>query len=87
MLVSRFVYIEACALGTHLWVVVGGLGDGVVHAVKRALDYQGAQHGVREGVVRAIDARVLLCACHAVSTWCTSLGGSWRYLRNIRPMW
>ena len=63
MLVSRFVYIEACALGTHLWVVVGGLGDGVVHAVKRVLDDHGAQHAFREGEKRAIDARVALCVC------------------------
>jgi len=68
-------------------VVVGGLGDGMVHAAKRALDDQGAQHAVREGVVRAIDARVAVCVCHGVSTSYTPLGGSWRYRRIMWPMW
>ena len=44
-------------------VVVGGLGDDVVHGLKRALDDYCAQHALREGEMRAIGDRVALCAC------------------------
>ena len=44
-------------------MIVGGLGEDVVHMVKRVLGDQGDQHALREGEVRAIDARVALCAC------------------------
>jgi len=42
-------------------VVVGGIGEDVVHVVKRVLDDQGAQYVLREGEKRTIDARVALC--------------------------
>ena len=63
MLVSRGVYVKVCALGTHRWVVVGGLDEDVVHVVERVLDGQGAQHAFREGEARAIDACAALCVC------------------------
>ena len=63
MLVSRCVYAKVRALGTHLWVVVGGLGEEVVQVVKRVLDDQGAQHALREGEMCAVDARAALCVC------------------------
>ena len=63
VIASRCVHVKVCALVTQLWVIVGGIGEDVVHAVKRVLDDQGAQHAVREGEVRAIDARVAWCVC------------------------
>ena len=42
-------------------MVVGGIGEDAAHVAKRALDDQGAQHALREGAIRAIDARVALC--------------------------
>ena len=42
-------------------MVVGGIGEDVVHEVKRVLDDQGAQHALRSGGMRAIDARAALC--------------------------
>ena len=62
-LVPRCVYVNVCALGIHLWVVVGGVGEYAVHVVTRVLDDQGAQHALREGAMFAIDARVALCVC------------------------
>ena len=50
-------------MATTFWVAVGGLGEDVVHAVTRVLGDQGAQHALREGEVRAIDARVAWCVC------------------------
>ena len=44
-------------------MVVGGLVEDVVHVVKRAIDYQCAQHALREGEMRAIDDRAVLCVC------------------------
>ena len=44
-------------------MVVGRLGEDVVHVVKRVLDDQGAQYALRESEMRAIDARVALCVC------------------------
>ena len=61
MLASRCVYGKVGALSTPLWLVVGGLGESVVHVVKRVLDDQGARYALREGAIRAIDARVALC--------------------------
>ena len=61
--VPRCVYANVCALGTHLWVVVGGVGEYVVHVVTRVLDDQGAQHALREDGIRASDGRVALCVC------------------------
>ena len=87
VLVSRCAYVKVRARGAHPGVVVGGFGEDVVYVVKRALVDQGAQHAVREGVVRAIDARVAVCVCHGVSTSYTPLGGSWRYRRIMWPMW
>ena len=63
MFVSRCAYVKVRALGTHVWVVVGGLDDAVVNVAKRAFDDQSAQHAVREGELYTIDARVALCAC------------------------
>ena len=63
MLVPRCVYVNVWALGTHLWVVVGGLGEGVAHVVKRVLDDQDAQHALRSGGMRVIDARAALRVC------------------------
>ena len=61
--VALCVYVKLWALGTRLWAVVGGLGEGVAHMVKRAIDGQGAQHALREGEMRAIDDRAVLCVC------------------------
>ena len=44
-------------------MVVGGLGEDVVHVVKRVLGYQGAQHSFRVGEMCAIVARVAVRAC------------------------
>ena len=44
-------------------VVVGGLGEDVVHGVKRVLGYNGAQHPFRVGKMCAIVARVAVRAC------------------------
>ena len=44
-------------------MVVGVLGEDGAHVVKRVLDGQGAQHALREGEMRAIDDRVVLCVC------------------------
>ena len=63
MLASRCVYAKVWALGTHVWLVVGGLGEDVVHSVTRVVDGQGAQHALRGGDTRAIDARAALCVC------------------------
>ena len=63
MLASRCVYVKVGALSTPLWVVVGGLGESVVHVVKRVLGGQGARYALREGEMRAIDARVAWCVC------------------------
>ena len=79
MLVPRCVYVNVWALGTHLWVVVGGLGEDVAHVVKRVIDDQGARHALREGRMRAIDDRVALCVCDRVSTRYTLMGGRRRY--------
>jgi len=57
MLASR------CVHGAHLWVVVGCIGEDVVHVVKRVVDDQGVQHAFRGGEMRAIDARVAVCVC------------------------
>ena len=57
------VYVKLWALGTRLWAVVGGLGEGVAHMVKRVLDGQGAHHALREGEMRAIDDRAVLRVC------------------------
>ena len=62
-LVPRCVYVNVCALGTHVWVVVGGVGEYVVHVVTRVLDDQGAQHALREDGICASDGRVALCVC------------------------
>ena len=58
---SPSMVVSRCVHGTHLWVVVGCLGEDVVHVVKRVIDDQGAQHALREGEMRVIDARVALC--------------------------
>ena len=42
-------------------MAVGGIGEDVVHVVKRVLDDQGALYALREGETRAIDVRVALC--------------------------
>ena len=63
MSASRCAYVKVRARGAHPWVVVGGFGEDVVHVVKRALVDQGAQHALREGELRAIDARAALCVC------------------------
>ena len=44
-------------------MVVGGLDDAVVNVAKRAFDDRSAQHAVREGELRTIDARAALCVC------------------------
>ena len=44
-------------------MVAGVLGDGVVHVVKRVIGDRGAQHALREGEMRTIDARAVLCVC------------------------
>ena len=44
-------------------MVVGGLGEDVAHVAKRAIGDQGAQHALRGGDMRAIDARVVVCVC------------------------
>ena len=44
-------------------MVVRGIGEDVVHVVKRVLDEQGAQHALREREMRPIDASVALCVC------------------------
>ena len=60
-------------------VVVGGLGEDVVHVAKRVIDGQGAQHALRGGAMLAIDARVALCA------WYTLMGGSRMSRRGCGP--
>ncbi len=42
-------------------MIVGGLGEDVVHVAKRVLDDQGVKRALRQGEMRAIDARVALC--------------------------
>ena len=44
-------------------MAVGGLDDAVVNVAKRAFGDQSAQHAVREGELRTIDARAALCVC------------------------
>ena len=63
MLASRWMYGRVWAFGTHLWVVVGGLGEDEVHVVKRVIDDLGAQHALRENEMRGIDVRVAPCVC------------------------
>jgi len=66
-------------------MIVGGLGEDVVHVVKRVLGDQGDQRARREGEVRAIDARVALCACSGVSPRCTPMRGNRGYRRRCGP--
>ena len=42
-------------------MIVGGIGEDVVHVAKRVLDDQGAKRALRESETRAIDDRVALC--------------------------
>ena len=55
-------------------MVVGGIGEDVVHEVKRVLDEQGAQHALRSGGMRAIDACAAVCVYVKVWARGTRLG-------------
>ena len=78
-------YVQVWAVGTHVWVVVGGLGEDVVHVLKRVLEDHGAQHAIRAGELRAIDARAASCVCQGVSTRCTSMGDARGSRRTCGP--
>ena len=68
-------------------MAVGDLGADVVHVVKRVLDGQGAQHALRDGEVRTIDARAALCVYVKVWARGTRLrvleGGLGEYLVHV----
>jgi len=56
----------ACYCRSIMYTLMGGrrgIGEGVAHVVNHVLDVQGAQHALRDGEMRASDARVALCVC------------------------
>ena len=55
-------------------MVVGGIGEDVAHVVNVVIDGQGAQHALRGGEMRAVDARVALWVCECVRTGYTLMG-------------
>ena len=68
-------------------MVVGGIIEDVVHVATGVLDDQSAQHAVREGELRAIDARTALCVCYCVSLGTHTYGWQWDVSAKVRSIW